>query len=71
MSIYDEIEAGVRHLEAQQTAFGGRVLVFGPGDKLGKAKRRNLIKRLKRRGFEAYTSEQLSRAVPSFINGYQ
>ena len=71
MSVDDEVRVGLRRREGQLTAFSGRVLVFGPGDEIGKTKRRTLIKRLRRRGFEAWTPEQLSRRMPSFLNAYQ
>lgn len=71
MSLIDELRAGIRRREVQERALGGRVLVFGPGDDNGKRKRRNLVRRLNRRGFQAFTSEQLSRRVPSDLNPVQ
>lgn len=71
MSLDSDVKAGIKHLESLHKAFDGKILLFGPGDPLGKKNRQNLIRRLRRRGFEACTSEQLSKKTPSFLNAYQ
>lgn len=71
MTLDEELKKGIRRLEEQHQAFAARVLVFGPGDQFGKRKRINLIRRLRKQGFEACTSEQLSKRVPSFLNAFQ
>jgi hypothetical protein len=71
MSLYDELRSGIRARERQAIEQNGKVLIFGPGTALGKRKRVNLARRLKRRGFEAHTSEKLSRRVTSYLTAYQ
>ena len=67
MSVIDELKLAMKIKEAQMQARGGKILLWGPGGPNGIRKRRNLAKRLKRVGFEAYTSESLSKIIPSSL----
>ena len=71
MTVLEEIREALEKRKEKSTAFKARVLVFGPGDSEGKRKRKNLVARLRRDGFEAYTSESLSKKVRSPLSAYQ
>lgn len=68
MSLESDLREALRRREEMNQLAGGKVLIWGPGDVKGKRKRNNLIRRLKTHGFDAHTSEELSKKIPSTLN---
>jgi len=65
MGLREDLKAGLQRTELQIRETRGVVLVWGPSFEPYAAKRKKILRSLKKENFETYTSEILSKLVPS------
>lgn len=62
---FAKIKAGLARRERTLQEVEFKVLVWAPGDDFFWKKRQEIIERLRKHGFQAFTSEELAKRVPS------
>lgn len=64
---FAKVKAGLSRWERALRRVQFSVLVWAPGDDFFTRKRQDIIQRLKKHGFQAFTSEELAKQVPSTL----